>query len=140
MKIEKTKIDDLEQILNLQIICFQSEKYIPSLEYIYENILYDYHKGIILKAILEDNSIIGSIRGYIEDDTLYIGKLIVMPEYHSQGIGTKLLSYLKSLFPNYYYEPFSNDINNLYDQETYEEYNKEEISNDYKLKYLHKGN
>jgi ribosomal protein S18 acetylase RimI-like enzyme len=36
-------------------------------------------------------NIVGSVRGCLEKETVYIGRLIVKPEYQNKGIGTKLM-------------------------------------------------
>lgn len=56
-----------------------------------DEIEYEFQKGMILKAEDEDNAIIGSVRDYLENGTVYIGKLMVHPEKQRKGIGTKLL-------------------------------------------------
>ena len=45
-----------------------------------EYVFNEYKKGIILKALDEKGKIIGSVRGYLEDGTVYIGKLMVHPQ------------------------------------------------------------
>ena len=51
----------------------------------------------ILKAVDDNGNIIGSTRGYIKDDTSYIGKTFVKPEYQGKGIGTKLINTLEKI-------------------------------------------
>ena len=51
----------------------------------------EYQKGIILKALDEDKTIIGSVRAFCDNGTVYIGKLMVHPSKQGQGIGAKLL-------------------------------------------------
>ena len=45
-----------------------------------EEIEYEFQKGMILKAVDEDDAVIGSVRAYLENGTVYIGKLMVHPE------------------------------------------------------------
>ena len=56
---------------------------------------------IFLKAV-EDGRIIGSVRGNVLDpDSVYIGRLIVHPDYQNQGIGTKLLKTIEARYPDF---------------------------------------
>lgn len=43
-------------------------------------------------------NIVGSVRGYLEKETVYIGRLIVKPEYQNKGIGTKLMQAIEQYF------------------------------------------
>lgn len=51
----------------------------------------EYRKGIILKALDDDKTIIGSVRAFCDNGTVYIGKLMVHPSKQGQGIGNKVL-------------------------------------------------
>ena len=57
----------------------------------------EYEKNIILKLI-NNNIIIGSVRAYEENNCVFIGKLIVHPEYQNKGYGTKLLLEIETYF------------------------------------------
>lgn len=57
-----------------------------------------------LKAVNENNCIIGSTRGYIKNGTSYIGKTFVRPDYQGTGIGSKLIAALESINKAYRYE------------------------------------
>ena len=43
-------------------------------------------------------TIVGSVRGYLEGETCYIGRLIVRPEMRNQGIGTRLMKEIEARF------------------------------------------
>jgi len=95
--ITKAERADLEQILELQYLAYQSEAEllndfsIQPLKQTLEEITREYEKCIFLKAISEMGDIIGSVRAYTDNGTAYIGKLIVHPDRQGRGIGTKLL-------------------------------------------------
>jgi ribosomal protein S18 acetylase RimI-like enzyme len=57
----------------------------------------EYETFVFLKAVDESGQIIGSIRGYIEDGTSYIGKTLVHPDYQGQGVGTKMICTLERM-------------------------------------------
>lgn len=55
-----------------------------------EGVIADLQKQTALKVAM-DNMTVGSVRGYVQGDTGYIGRLIVHPEYRNRGIGTRLM-------------------------------------------------
>ena len=119
--IKKAQKEDLEKILELQYLAYQSEAKlfgnmdIPPLKQTIEEVYDEFHKGIILKAVDEEGLIIGSVRAYQENGTVYIGKLMVHPKMQKKGIGTKLLLEIENVYPNERYELFTStkSINNI---------------------------
>ena len=103
MIIEQALERDLLDILELQKLAYQSEAEIyndysiPPLTQTLDEIKEDFTFQVFLKAVLK-NKIIGSVRAYKEEDTLYIGRLIVHPDFQNQGIGTKLLKEIEAKF------------------------------------------
>ena len=97
MMITKAKFTDLEQILKLQYLAYQSEAIlyndftIPPLTQTITEIRQEYEKYIFLKATDSNGDILGSVRAFIDNDTTYIGRLIVHPKMQGQGIGTRLI-------------------------------------------------
>ena len=148
MTIQKAELTDLQEILDLQYLAYQSEAKllnnpnIPPLRQTLEEVVREFHDGIILKATDADNAIIGSVRSYAENGTLYIGKLIVRPDLQGQGIGTKLLAAIERLFPHKRYELYtsSKSVRNirLYERQGYAIFAKRSISPDLKLVYMEK--
>lgn len=67
----------------------------------------EFENKIILKAISDENKIIGSVRGNLQDNTVYIGKLMVHPDYRNRGLGSKLLLEIENYFPKSRYELFT---------------------------------
>ena len=113
MKICKASYEDLEEILKLQYLAYQSEAVlfgtndIPPLKQTLEEVIQEYADGIILKMVSENNTIIGSVRAREKNGTVYIGKLMVHPDYRGCGCGTRLLSEIEKLFPGKRYELFT---------------------------------
>ena len=113
LKISKADIEDLQEILNLQYLAYQSEaalfgsRDIPPLKQTLDEVIEEYHKGIILKLVDTDNLIIGSIRAWEMKGTIYIGKLMIHPNYRQRGYGTKLLSEIEKYYPQKRYELFT---------------------------------
>ena len=103
IKIERAIVDDLNDILILQKECFQSEAIankdfeIPPLHQDLESLQEEFNKGIILKATA-NNQIIGSVRGCQYDNTAYVGKLIVDPNFQNKGLGKQLMDKMEEEF------------------------------------------
>lgn len=59
----------------------------------------EFEKGIILKCLNDDYSIMGSVRGYIDNSNIcHIGKLIVHPNFQNRGIGKALMHEIENQF------------------------------------------
>jgi ribosomal protein S18 acetylase RimI-like enzyme len=139
VKIEKAKREDLNEILELQYLAYQSEAAlfgtndIPPLRQTLNEVVEEYNVGTILKMVDENGIIIGSVRAKENNDTVYIGKLMVHPDYRGNGFGTKLLSEIEHLFPNKRYELFTStrsvDNIRLYQKSGYKIFS-ERIEND----------
>ena len=96
MRIELATIQDVPELQELQHRAFgpqcielgweDAPPMTESLEHAYE----EFAQCTTLKVKNEDGRIIGSIRGNVTDGSLYMGRLMVLPEYRQQGIG-KLL-------------------------------------------------
>lgn len=77
MNIEKAEGEDLQEILDLQYLAYQSEaklfnnRDIPPLKQTLQELVNEYQKGVILKVVDEEGKIIGSVRGCLEDGTFY---------------------------------------------------------------------
>lgn len=145
--IKKAQKEDLEKILELQYLAYQSEAElfgnmgIPPLKQTIEEVYDEFQKGTILKAV-DDGTIIGSVRAYQENGTVYIGKLMVHPEMQKKGIGTKLLLEIENEYPNQRYELFTStkSISNirLYERLGYKIFKEEAVSQDLQFVYLQK--
>jgi ribosomal protein S18 acetylase RimI-like enzyme len=139
VKIEKAEREDLNEILELQYLAYQSEAAlfgtndIPPLRQTLNEVVEEYNVGTILKMVDENGIIIGSVRAKENNGTVYIGKLMVHPDYRGNGFGTKLLSEIEHLFPNKRYELFTStrsvDNIRLYQKSGYKVFS-ERIEND----------
>lgn len=103
--IKEAEVKDAVEILKLQKIAYISEAAahddftIPPLHQTIKGVLEEFKHQVFLKA-MQGNQIIGSVRGYEENGTCYIGKLIVDPEWQDQGIGTRLVKDIERWFPD----------------------------------------
>lgn len=148
MIIEKAEVADLQQILELQYLAYQSEAKrlnnpdIPPLKQTIFDIENDYHKGTILKAIDKNHVIVGSVRFYYVNDTVYIGKLMVHPDRRRQGIGTELLLEIEKKYPAPRYELFTSteSIYNIamYQKLGYKIFDEKQITDGLRYVYLEK--
>ena len=146
--IDKAQACDLKAILELQYLAYQSEAKlfgnmdIPPLMQTIEEVCEEFQKGTVLKAVDDSGDIIGSVRAYEENGTVYIGKLMVHPKMQKQGIGTQLLLAMENEFPNHRYELFtsSKSISNirLYERLGYKIFKEEAVSEELQFVYLEK--
>lgn len=148
MIIERAEPVDLQEILDLQYLAYQSEAKlfnnpnIPPLKQTLSDVAEEYQKGIILKVSDDTGTIVGSIRGYCSNGTVYIGKLMVHPDMQNQGIGTKLLNSIEKEFPNQRYELFTSTRSSkniiLYERLGYRIFDEKKITDELKFIYLEK--
>ena len=146
--IKKAQKEDLEKILELQYLAYQGEVKllgnmdIPPLKQTIEEVYEEFQKGTILKAEDGRGDIIGSVRAYQENGTVYIGKLMVHPKMQKKGIGTNLLLEIENEYPNQRYELFTStkSISNirLYERLGYKIFKEEAVSQDLQFVYLQK--
>ena len=60
----------------------------------------DFPNSTVLKMVADDGRIIGSVRGKADNGSLYIGRLMVLPEFQKKGYGKILLREIQSVMPN----------------------------------------
>lgn len=148
MEIINAVKEDLNEILNLQKLCYRENALraddfsIQPLSQTIEEITGEFSTNIFLK-IMSGSRITGSVRGYVQDGTGYIGKLIVHPEFQNKGRGTALLLKIEeSLLPVKRYELFtgSEDKKNiyLYTKHGYNVFNTKVITSKLSLVFLEK--
>lgn len=148
VSIHPAEFHDLQAILALQYLAYKSEAElcnnpnIPPLTQTFEELAQEYRSGIMLKAIGEDQTLVGSVRAYVKEGTLYIGKLIVRPDQQGQGIGTGLLLAIERCAPCQRFELFTSEksVRNiaLYERLGYRIFKERAITHDLKLVYLEK--
>ena len=147
-KIYKANYDDLQEILQLQYLSYQSEaalfgtQDIPPLEQTLDEVSQEYQDGIILKMLDDTERIIGSIRAKEDNGTVYIGKLMVHPQHRHHGYGIKLLETIEQYFPNKRYELFTStrSVANIarYQKMGYKVFKRKAINSDLSFVYLEK--
>lgn len=148
MEIVKANFDDLSQILELQKLCYNenAERYndyqIPPLIQTLDDLESEYQTIVILKAI-ENNIIIGSIRAYEKNNTCYIGRVIVHPDYQNRGIGANLMSEIEKHFSDVskfeLFTGFKDEKNlNFYKKLGYQQFKEEKQPNEFIMIYLEK--
>ncbi len=148
MKIERAEKVDLLKILNLQYLAYQSEarlfdnEDIPPLKQTLADVENEYQRGVILKALDEDQNIIGSVRAFCDNETVYIGKLMVHPSKQGQGIGTKLLLEIENEYPNKRYELFTSTKSKkniaLYQKQGYKIFDEKQVTEELRFVYMEK--
>ena len=148
MIIIKAEKEDLQKILDLQYLAYQSEtrlfdnKDIPPLKQTLDEVENEYQKGIILKALDEDKTVIGSVRAFCDNGTVYIGKLMVHPSKQGQGIGTQLLLEIEKQYPKQRYELFTSTRSEknivLYKKLGYKIFDEKQVTEELRFVYMEK--
>ncbi|SNU06870.1 phosphoribosylanthranilate isomerase [Lachnospiraceae bacterium] len=146
--ISYAKREDLEEILQLQYLAYQSEaalfksRDIPPLKETLEEVIEEFEAGTVLKLV-EDGKIIGSVRASEKDGTVYIGKLMVHPTRQRRGYGRHLLEEIEKCYPGKRYELFTStrsiDNISLYQKCGYIIFKNKVISDELEFVYLEKG-
>ena len=102
----------------------------------------DFPKCLTLKMQTQEGRIIGSVRGNVTDGSLYIGRLMVDPEYQNQGFGKQLFHEIQSRLPHtrawlctcpQVPEPYK-----FYKREGFKEYKSEEVAHGLTWVYMEK--
>lgn len=148
MKIVKAQKEDLKEILDLQYLAYQSEaalfgtKDIPPLKQTLDEVTDEYNSGVVLKMLDENNRIIGSVRAKESNDTVFIGKLMVHPDFRGNGYGTMLLKEIEEYFPKKRYELFTStrSVSNirLYEKLGYKIFDEKPIDDELTFVYMEK--
>jgi ribosomal protein S18 acetylase RimI-like enzyme len=150
VNIKKASIDDVEEILRLQKQSYLSEAElyndysIKPLTQTLDDIKQDFSKQIFLKAVIDDNTtIVGSVKAYQQNYTVFIGRLAVDPKYQNKGIGAKLMISIEEIVESAKrFELFTGhkSIKNiyLYQKLGYREFKRIPINNSLTMVYLEK--
>ena len=148
MLIRQSSVDDAAKILKLQKLAYQSEAAIyndyaiPPLTQTLEAMEDDFESKTFLVAEV-DGRVIGSVRGFVEEETCYIARLIVHPDFQNQVIGTKLLNEIEKVFSDARrFELFTGHRSEknlyLYQKLGYRIFRSEDITENLTLVYLEK--
>ncbi len=147
-KITKASEEDLQEILELQHLAYQSEaalfgrQDIQPLTETLDELIEEYKAGTVLKMTDENGKIIGSVRGKEADGTLYIGKLMVHPDHQRKGYGRRLVTAIEECCPGRRYELFTStrSVNNirLYESLGYKKFDERDADGEIRFVYLEK--
>lgn len=100
MQIKTATINDVPEILELQHKAFLPVGEVlnwldaPNITETIETAIEDFPKFTVLKMVADNGKIVGSVRGKVEDGSLFIGRLMVLPEYQRNGYAKELLHHL----------------------------------------------
>ncbi|MBP1640505.1 MAG: putative acetyltransferase [Bacteroidetes bacterium] len=148
--ISKATLADLKPILRLQKECYQTEAEIyndydiPPLLQDLKALEEEFAQITILKAEIR-GELVGSVRGYIDNETAHIGKLIVAPDFQNRGIGRLLIGAIESTLAGcQQFELFTGSLSSknlyLYSKLGYQEFYRQEASNHLTMIFLRKPN
>ena len=148
-QIQKVKKKDLEEVLALQKLAYQSEAElnndfnIPPLTQTLEEIRAEFERAMFLK-VTDGGKIIGSVRAHEEDGTCHIGRLIVHPDFQNRGIGSRLLRAIEGKFAPKRFELFTGEHSErnlyLYKKFGYREFKRVPLNEKTTLVFLEKFN
>ena len=121
MQISRAKIEDAQEILELQKLAYQREAElyndhtIPPLTQTFEEMRAQFKDHVVLKTVFE-GEIIGTVRAYEEGGICHIGRLAVHLKMQNRGIGTMLIQEIEKHFDCRHFELFagSNSHNNIH--------------------------
>jgi ribosomal protein S18 acetylase RimI-like enzyme len=147
--IERANLADAEEILALQKLAYQSEAAIhneyniPPLTQTLAEMRADFEKQVVLKATSGER-IVGSVRGHVGEGTCFVGRLIVHPAFQNQGLGTRLMSEIESVFAEARrFELFTGHKSErnlyLYRKLGYRPFKEQKVSGALTLVFLEKG-
>ncbi len=103
MNLELASEQDLNQILELQRKAFRGQALIyndftlPSLTQTIDDLKKEFKDKTFYK-VEENGKIIASVRCFINNQTLYIEKLIVDPDFQNKGIGTTIMNEIEDRY------------------------------------------
>lgn len=148
MVIQTVETEDLPQILEVQHLAYQEQARlcndfeIPPLMETLEVVRKAFPSLTILKAVNEEGVIVGSVRGWSEDDICHLGRLFVHPLHQGRGIGTALLSAMEAACPKPCYELFTSNLSidniRLYERMGYTRFREEPHPAGYQLVFMEK--
>jgi len=104
MEIISATIDDAPAILELQKLAYQTEAVlyndwsIPPLTQTLAELRAEFAEMKILKAC-RGELMVGSVRAIQREGVCSIGRLMVHPQYQRQGLGSRLMQTIESMFP-----------------------------------------
>ena len=146
--IYKAGLEDLQEILQLQYLSYQSEaalfgsRDIPPLKQTLDEVIAEYNNGIVLK-MTDNDVIVGSIRAKERNGTVYIGKLMVHPDYRRNGYGRSLLTEIEKYFSDKRYELFTSTRSTgnirLYQNLGYKMFDRKAVTDELQFVYMEKG-
>jgi GNAT superfamily N-acetyltransferase len=109
LEISRACDDDFSEILALQKLAFQEnalrydDPNIPPLTETLEQFREDCEGQTVLKMV-ENEKIIGSVRGRLNGNVCRVGRVIVHPDHWNKGIAHKMIATIESEFDASVYE------------------------------------
>ena len=139
MKIEIATIDDVPELMELHNRAFFAIAAevdwldAPGLKESLEQAREDFSRYTTIKMLSDEGKIVGSVRGRVEDGSLYIGRLMVQPECQGRGYGKILFREIQKMIPHNRVWLFTcgevQRIVSFYEREGFRTFNTERFEN-----------
>ena len=148
MNVSQSTSKDALEILELQKLAYQSEAILyndfnlPPLRQTLEKLQTDFLNHIFLEVKFEQR-IVASVRARVEDNSCFVGRLIVHPEFQGRGLGTGLMLELERWFSYISrFELFTGHLSlsniRLYERLGYHEFKRKTANEKVQFVYLEK--
>jgi ribosomal protein S18 acetylase RimI-like enzyme len=149
MQIEAATEEDLDQILQLQKKAFHDQAVIyndftlPPLMQTIDDLKKEFTQKKFYK-VEQEGKIIASVRCNVKENTLYVEKLIVDPQFQNKQIGTRIMIAIETIYAGSVdrYALFTGHKSlrnlHLYSKLGYREIRREMIKDDLTLIYMEK--
>lgn len=105
MKAFLSSIDDCKEVLALQKLSYRQEAeiyndyQIPPLIQTIDQLKEEFTSSTVFK-VTTDETIIGSVRAFLDNGICHIVRLIVHPDFQNKGIGSLLMNTVETYFEN----------------------------------------
>jgi ribosomal protein S18 acetylase RimI-like enzyme len=147
-QISTLKVSELPDALALQKMAFMTEALLygnyalPPLEERFSELQLEFSQKTFLKASVE-NTLVGVVRGFVQNATGFVERLAVHPAYRGRGIGSSLVRGLETRLNTSRFELFTGSLSadnlRLYERIGYKRFAERPLSATIQLVLMEKS-